>query len=220
MPLSMSWPGTSLVRDALPTGPQPPAARPTIASNHARYAAMDRCLQRAGGAIRSDWFAAAACVTHPRRGLGVLDRGCGVLVASAEEAGFLRHVHHALARMNVAWFERLVAGREIPGCEGLRGAALDHALVGLEQRAFTRHAQAWFLARPARRAPVMARLNERLCRSRLFRRPLVEPRLGRALEQAAMLAGPLDLDDEAHRCAVGRALVDLIRAERTGRAPE
>jgi hypothetical protein len=191
-----------------------PCAGTTIPANHARYAAMDRLLHRTAGAIPCHWFAAAACVTHPRRGLGVLDHWCGRLVASAEEARFLRHVHHALARMNASWFERLAAGREIPSCEGLRGAALDHALVGLEQRAFTRHAQAWFLAHPARREPVIGRLNDRLRRSRLFRRPLVEPRLGQALERAAACAWPLDLDDEGHRCAVGRALVDVIRAER------
>lgn len=194
-------------------------AAPTIPANHARYAAMDRALHRTPGAIPCHWFAAAACVTHPRRGLGVLDHWCSLLVASAEEARFLRHVHHGLARMNASWFERLVAGREIPTCEGLRGVALDHALVGLEQRAFTRHAQAWFLCRPARRGPVIERLNDRLRRNPLFRRPLVEPRLGQALERAAACAWPLDLDDEAHRCAVGRALVDVIRAERAGRAP-
>jgi hypothetical protein len=193
-------------------------AGPTIPANHARYAAMDRALHGTPGAIPCHWFAAAACVTHPRRGLGVLDHWCGRLVASAEEARFLRHVHHALARMNASWFERLLAGREVPACEGLRGAALDHALVRLEQRAFTRHAQAWFLAHPARRGPVIDRLNDRLRRSRLFRRPLVEPRLGRALERAAARAWPLDLDDEAHRCAVGQALVDVIRAERADEA--
>ena len=76
--------------------------------------------------------------------LGVLDRAFGSLLFNAEEVAFLRHVHGALALLNQRWFGRLRLGLDVPGCEGLHGRALDHALVGLEQSAFTRAMRDYF----------------------------------------------------------------------------
>jgi hypothetical protein len=58
----------------------------SIRTNHRRYAAMDQVLTRTPGAVASHWFAAAACVTHPRRGLGTLDGPLGRLAFQPAQA--------------------------------------------------------------------------------------------------------------------------------------
>lgn len=190
-----------------------------ICTNHDRYLAMDACLLASPGSIRCRFFAAAACVTHPRGGLGVLDGVLGRLVFTAEESAFLRHVHTILAQMNQRWFARLRLGVEIPGCEGLRGRALDHALVDLEQRRFTRAMHDYFKAAPGRQSRAMAGINAVLRRNPLLRSPLLAAPLRRALA-VARTRRCIDLGDEAHRRAIGHALVDSIRESRNAPAHE
>jgi hypothetical protein len=169
-----------------------------ICTNHGRYLAMDACLLASPGAIRCRFFAAAAWVTHPRGGLGVLDGLLGRMVFTAEESAFLRHVHTVLAQMNRHWFARLRLGVEIPGCEGLRGRALDHALVDLEQRRFTWAMHDYFKAAPESQSRAMAGINAALRRNPVLRSPL--------------LVAPLR--------AIGHALVDSIRESRDAQAHE
>jgi hypothetical protein len=186
----------------------------SIRANHRRYLAMDACLQAAAGdAIRTHFFAAAACVTHPRGGLGALDGALGRLVFAPGEAAFLRHVHGVLAALNRGWFARLRRGVELAGCEGLRGRALDHALVELEQARFTAAMRAYFGDDAALREATLGGVNRALRRHPLLRPPWLEWRLGAALV-ASGTRRCRDLADEAQRCAVGHALVDLVRASR------
>jgi hypothetical protein len=187
----------------------------SVAANHRRYRAMDACLAAAPRAIHTSFFAAAACVTHPLGGLGVLDGALGRWVFGADESALLRFVHGALAGMNHGWFVRLRAGAEVPGCDGLRGRELDHALVELEQARFTSALDDWCANDDARRVRLLAGINEVL-RGNLLRTPLIEPRLRAALATARVHCA-FDLGDELQRCSIGHALVDLIRADRPER---
>jgi hypothetical protein len=191
----------------------------SISANHRRYVAMDACLQRTPRAIRTDFFAAAACVTHPVGGLGVLDGVLGRLVFTPEQSAFLRFVHGSLATVNRSWFARLLHGAEISGCEGKRGPALDHALVDLEQAAFTRAMSDFFGSDDMRRERLMVGINATFHQNPLFRCPLLEMRLRAALA-AVRSRCRFDLGDEAQRRSVGHALVDLVRSgrERPGRS--
>ena len=194
---------------------QTPGARSEaqdICANHRRYMAMDVELETSATSIRCRFFAAAACVTHPRGGLGVLDRASGGLLFNAGEVAFLRHVHGALALLNQRWFERLRIGLEVPGCEGLRGRALDHALVGLEQSAFTRAMCDHFSYEAARQARVIGGINLALNENPILRSPLLQPPLRAALAAARRHSG-IDLADEPQRRAIGQALVDHIAAD-------
>ncbi len=194
---------------------QAPGARSEaqdICANHRRYMAMDVELNTSAASIRCRFFAAAACVTHPRGGLGVLDLAFGGLLFNAEEVAFLRHVHGVLALLNQRWFGRLRIGLEVPGCEGLRGRALDHALVGLEQSAFTRAMRDYFSCEAARQARVMGGINLALNDDPLLRSPLLQLPLRAALASTRRQSG-IDLADEPQRRAIGQLLVDHIAAE-------
>ena len=184
-----------------------------ICGSHRLYLAMDHRLRDAPASIRTYFFAAAACVTHPRGGLGILDGALGRLVFDAEQTAFLRHVHAALVRLNRRWFARLRRGLDVQGCEGLRGRALDHALVALEQKRFTRAMAAYFGADTARRERVTRGINAALRQNPLFRSPLLERRLHAALS-VARRRHRLDLGDEGQRRAIGHALVDIVRRSR------
>jgi hypothetical protein len=190
-----------------------PARGGAISANHRRYLRMDAQLQAAAGAIRTDFFAAAACVTHPSGGLGIVDGIVGRWLFSAEQRALLCFVHHALADLNAGWHARLLRGVEVPGCEGRRGRDLDHGLVDLEQAMFTRAAGAFLGSDPARRRRVMEGINRRLHRNPVLRCPLLEARLRAALA-AARVRCRLDLANEAQRRKVGHALVDLVREGR------
>ena len=74
---------------------QAPGARSEvqdICENHRRYMAMDVEINTSAASIRCRFFAAAACVTHPRGGLGILDLAFGDVLFNAEEVAFLRHL--------------------------------------------------------------------------------------------------------------------------------
>jgi hypothetical protein len=180
-----------------------------ICANHRRYVAMDASLQASPRAISCRFFAAAACVTHPTGGLGVLDSPWARLVFAPDESSFLHHVHGSLVRMNWSWFERLRLGMEVTGCEGLRNRALDHALVQLEQACFTQAMHDHFGADVERQARVMAGINAALHRNPLLRSPLLVRPLREALA-AARARHCIDLGDEAQRRFIGEALVDSI----------
>lgn len=188
-----------------------------ISANHRRYVRMDAQLHAAPRAIRTHFFAAAACVTHPSGGLGILDCLLGRWLFSAEQRALLCFVHHALADLNAGWHARLLHGVEVQGCEGRRGRDLDHALVDREQAMFTRAAGVFLNADPLRRVRVLDGINATLRGNPLLRGPLVEARLRAALA-AARGRCPLDLADEAQRRSVGHALVDLVRAGRESNA--
>jgi hypothetical protein len=180
-----------------------------ICANHRLYTAMDAALNTDGRRIHCRFFAAAACVTHPRGGLGVLDGPLGSLVFSAEGTAFLHHVHGVLAQLNRGWFERLRRGAEVPTCEGLSGRDLDHALVGLEQRVFTRAMRDYFRHDFPRQARVMGGINLALHTNPLLRSPLLQRPLRAALATVRSRQG-IDLADEGQRRAIGQALVDQI----------
>ena len=188
-------------------------ARPkaTICANHCRYLAMDACLGASSQAIQCRFFAAAACVTHPTGGLGVLDGAWRRLVFTGEESSFLHHVHAVLARVNWDWFARLWHGLEVAGCEGLRNGALDHALVDLEQACFTRAMRDYFKDDAERQARLMAGINAALQRNPLLRSPLLVGPLREALSAVRAVRG-IDLGDEVQRRAIGHALVDSLAA--------
>jgi hypothetical protein len=190
-----------------------PARGGAIGANHRRYVLMDAQLRATPGAIRTDFFAAAACVTHPSGGLGILDGLAGRWLFGAEQRALLCFVHHALADVNVGWHARLVRGVEVPGCEGRRGQDLDHALVDLEQAMFTRATTGFFGSDTARLGSVLGGINVKLHRNPLLRCPLLDARLRAALASVRMHCR-LDLADEAQRRRVGHALVDLVRAGR------
>ena len=185
----------------------------TICANHRRYAAMDRTLARTPGAIRSHWFAAAACVTHPWRGLGTLDGPLGRLAFTAAQAAFLRFVHLGLFAHNRAWFRQLRSGTRPAEFGGLQGRALDHAMVDAEQRLFTRLADRHFDHDPASAAPFMCALSERLRHGMVLRSHLLAPALREALD-AVRGATAIDMACEAHRRRIGHQLVDSIRRAR------
>jgi hypothetical protein len=190
-----------------------PAEGGAIGANHRRYLEMDAQLRQTPCAIRTHFFAAAACVTHPSGGLGILDGAIGRWLFTAEQRAFLRFVHHSLAAMNRDWHARLLRGVEVAGCEGRRGRDLDHALVDLEQAMFTRATGAFFGADDARRMRVVDGLSANLRLNPLLRCPLLETRLRAALA-AARARCRFDLADEATRRSVGHALVDQVRADR------
>lgn len=174
---------------------------------------MDRALARTPGAVASHWFAAAACVTHPRRGLGTLDGPLGRLAFPAAQASFLRFVHGGLFAHNLAWFEPLRRGEPPAGFEGLRGRALDHALVDAEQRKFSQLVQQYFHDDADRIDPFMHALSLRFRASLVLRSRLLEPALHEALRR--LRAGTaIDMACEAQRQCIGHHLVDRIRAER------
>ena len=184
-----------------------------IAANHRRYVAMDALLRRTPRAIQTDFFAAAACVTHPSGGLGILDRTVGRWLFTADQREYLSFVHHSLAALNQGWHARLLRGAEVKGCEGRRGRALDHALVDLEQAMFTHATEAFFGVDRTRRAHLLDGLNRCLERNPLLRGPLLEARLRAALARVRTRRR-LDLADETQRRSIGHALVDLVRASR------
>ncbi len=204
------------MRRWLSTFSQSPDTLREIQANHRCYAAMHAELHASLRGIRCNFFAAAACVTHPRGGLGVLDGAWAPAVIDPQGAAFLRHVHGVLAALNRGWFERLLAGVEVEGCAGLRGRGLDHALVALEQSAFSRVMQAYFGEDAARQARVMGGINLAL-RNPLLRIPLM-PRSLRVALRVARRGRQLDLCDEAQRCAIGQMLVDIIAAEAAARS--
>jgi hypothetical protein len=220
-------PDASLRRDAAtghpPRGPVPPlpagraaagdAPAGSICANHRRYDDMDRALARVPGAVRSHWFAAAACVTHPRRGLGTLDGRLGRLVFPPAQASFLRFVHLGLFAHNLAWFEQLRCGVLPAGFEGLHGRALDHALVDAEQRKFSQLVQQYFQGDADRIDRFMGKLSARFRQSIVLRSQLLEPALGEAL-QRLRAESAIDMASEAQRRCIGHHLVDRIRAER------
>ncbi len=205
------------MRRWLSTFSQSPDTLREIQANHRCYAAMHAELHASLRGIRCNFFAAAACVTHPRGGLGVLDGAWAPAVIDPQGAAFLRHVHGVLAALNRGWFERLLAGVEVEGCAGLRGRGLDHALVALEQSAFSRVMQAYFGEDAARQARVMGGINLALRRNPLLRIPLM-PRSLRVALRVARRGRQLDLCDEAQRCAIGQMLVDIIAAEAAARS--
>jgi len=174
---------------------------------------MDRVLGRMPGAVRSHWFAAAACVTHPRRGLGTLDGPLGRLVFRNAQAAFLRFVHLALFEHNREWFEQLRRGVTPPGFEGLAGCALDHALVDAEQRKFSQLVQQYFQGDGERIDPFMRELSERFRGSIVLRSRLLEPALHEAL-RCLRAGSAIDMACEAQRRGIGHHLVDRIRAAR------
>jgi len=185
----------------------------SISDNHRRYVAMDRALASGRGAVRSHWFAAAACVTHPWRGLGTLDGPLGRIVFSTAHAAFLRFVHHGLYACNSDWFEQMRRGRTPAEFAGLDGRELDHAMVDVEQRRFSRLAQAWFRDDPAAAPSFMASLSERLHHSLVLRSRLLAPALHDALRRLRR-ATAIDMACEAHRRSIGHQLVDAIRRAR------
>lgn len=178
---------------------------------------MDRALAHTPGAVGSHWFAAAACVTHPRRGLGALDGALGRLAFSTAQAALLRFVHLGLFAHNAAWFEQLHRGITPAGFEGLRGRALDHALVDGEQRKFSQLVQQYFQDDADRIDPFMRQLSARFRESVVLRSRLLEPALHEALRRLRADAA-IDIASEAQRRCIGHHLVDRIRAER-GAAP-
>jgi len=186
---------------------------PSICATHRRYAAMDGLLASTPGAVASHWFAAAACVTHPRRGLGTLDGPLGRLVFEPTQAAFFRFVHLGLFVNNLAWFEQLRRGATPAGFEGLCGRALDHALVDAEQRKFSQLVQQYFHGDPQRIDTFMGELSERFRHSLILRSRLLPSALREALQR--LRAGcAIDMASEAQRRCIGHHLVDRIRAER------
>lgn len=218
-PRRPAWHGSShgIWQDDTPLRAAAAPEGDSICANHRRYVAMDARLQRTPLAIRTHFFAAAACVTHPLGGLGVLDGRLAGLVFDPPARAFLRFIHARLAVVNQDWFERLQQGMDVPGCEGKRGTALDHALVDREQAHFTRSMVEFFGSDTQRQARLLAAVNATLHRHPLLRRPLLEERLGAALA-TVRARRRIDLGDETHRCSVGHALVDLIRAAREPRS--
>jgi hypothetical protein len=190
-----------------------PARCGAIVANHRRYVAMDAQLRRTPCAIQTDFFAAAACVTHPSGGLGVLDGAIGRWLFTRQQREYLRFVHHRLAALNLDWHARLLRGAEVAGCEGRRGRELDHALVDLEQAMFTCATGAFFGVDIARRTRLLDGLSASLERNPLLRCPLLEARLRAALA-SVRTRRRFDLADETQRRWVGHALVDLVRASR------
>ena len=174
---------------------------------------MDRALARTPGAVPSHWFAAAACVTHPRRGLGTLDGPLGRLAFSAAQAAFLRFVHLGLFAHNLAWFEQLRRGATPAGFEALRGRALDHALVDAEQRKFSQLVQQYFQGDAGRIEAFMRELSACFRESVVLRSRLLAPALHEALRRSRAEAA-IDMASEAQRQCIGHHLVDRIRAER------
>jgi hypothetical protein len=200
----------SLEAQALATG--------SICANHRRYAAMDRVLVSTPGAVDSHWFAAAACVTHPRRGLGTVDGPLARLVFQPAQAAFLRFVHLGLFANNLLWFQQLRRGVAPPGFEGLRGRALDHALVDAEQREFSQLVQQYFHGDALRIDSFMGELSERFRQSLILRSRLLPSALREAL-QRLRAESAIDMASEAQRRCIGHHLVDRIRLERgAGRA--
>ncbi|HEY9028585.1 MAG TPA: hypothetical protein VIP05_30125 [Burkholderiaceae bacterium] len=189
----------------------PPSA--TISAHHHRYVAMDRALATCRGAVRSHWFAAAACVTHPWRGLGTLDGPLGRLVFTPAQARFLRFVHQGLFMHNLAWFAQLCHGAVPPEFGGLAGRALDHAMVDAEQRRFSELAHGYFRHDLGAARRLMNGLSDRLRHSTLLRSRLVANALHEALRRTRQTTA-IDIASEAHRCRIGHQLVDAIRRER------
>lgn len=185
----------------------------SICANHRRYAAMDRMLADTPGAVASHWFAAAACVTHPRRGLGTLDGPLGRLVFLPAQADFLRFVHLGLFANNLSWFEQLRRGATPAGFEGLRGRSLDHALVDAEQHKFSQLVQQYFHGDAQRIDSFMRALNERFRQSLVLRSRLLPSALCEAL-QRLRAESAIDMASEAQRRCIGHHLVDRIRADR------
>jgi hypothetical protein len=196
-----------------PAALEPAGPVPSISANHRRYAAMDRVLWAKPGAVRSHWFAAAACVTHPYRGLGTLDGVLGRLAFTPAQSDFLRSVHAGLFVVNSGWFDDLRAGRLPPGFEGVRPARLDHALVDAEQRAFTRLAHHYFGGDRAHLDRFTQALNARFRQSMVLRSRLLAPPLSEALRRLRRHEC-FDIGSEAHRCRIGHHLVDRIARQR------
>jgi hypothetical protein len=185
----------------------------SICANHRRYAAMDRVLAHTSGAVASRWFAAAACVTHPRRGLGTLDGPLGRLAFQPAQAAFLRFVHLGLFANNLVWFDQLRRGATPRGFEGLRGRTLDHALVDAEQRKFSQLVQQYFHGDSPLIERFMRALNERFRQSLVLRSRLLPPALREAL-QRLRAESAIDMASEAQRRCIGHHLVDRIREAR------
>ncbi len=184
-----------------------------IALNHRRYVAMDQCLEREPGAIRSVWFAAAACVTHPVRGLGALDSLLGRLAFSRSQSAFLSFVHVELFALNTRWFDRLQQGRAPIGLEGVDGIELDHAMVDLEQLEFTRAARRCFGGDDTRLATMMTGLNERFRCSLVLRSRVLAHPLPDALRSLRCRTA-FDLASETDRRHIGHYIIDRIHRER------
>jgi len=185
----------------------------SIRANHRRYAEMDHLLHSTPGAIRSHWFAAAACVTHPHRGLGTLDGPLGRLAFTDAQSALLRYVHVGLFTHNLAWFQQLRLGVLPAGFEGLRGLALDHAMVDAEQRRFSQLVQQYFRHDSALIDRFMRALSARFGEAIVLRSRLLAPALRAALHRSRAEA-PIDMGCEAQRRGIGHALVDRLRAER------
>jgi RHS repeat-associated protein len=151
-PLDASkWTG----REPLYSGPVSAPTCKTVSCNSGVYDTMDTSLAtgRIRGATGTDWFKAASLVTE-FRGLGSLDFP-NIMSTDADE--YLTSVHHSLAKENYATFDALLSGA---GYHGLRGKALDYALVDKEQSLVTKFSNEYFGKNTAARDKVFGDINK------------------------------------------------------------
>ena len=172
---------------------------------------MDETLQADEGAVRSQWFGAAADVTS-LNSLGALDSPAGELV-DARAGDVMRAVHHKLAPENFELFERLRTGDLPDDLKGLSGKELDYAQVEREQALVQQHLDEELAKLPeAERAEVTAALSrlinlegvERLLADAGFADPQV-----RAAVESVFDDGGFDFSKKLHREMLGKAMIDL-----------
>ncbi len=121
----------------------------TVRDNHKAYGDMHTALNTKDGAIKSQWFKAAYEVTsYDAIGSVAFYIPNGPYLTNNDE-DYLKHVHHELAEINYNNFQSLYHGKEIEGLEGLRGKALDYALVELEQNHVERLTNEYFKQNPS-----------------------------------------------------------------------
>ena len=186
----------------------------TIAENSFIYDLQDHALQTREGAIRSKWWGVAGDVTG-LLGVGAADPNVPAAFKEPTKA-FLQTTSHSLASMNFENFERLAQGQEIPDLEGLRGKKLDYALVEKEQKAVTAIMGQYFEGKTAEeRAEIIKEINSRMnAEGRGFSLAVDVISFvtdGTVPEVVGDLFpnGSCDFANEAHRIALGKAMIDL-----------
>ena len=185
----------------------------TIRCNSDVYDRMDTSLAtgRVGTATRSDWFAAASLVTGAR-GLGGLDFEPDFTSESSES--YLKSVHHSLAKENYATFNALLAGTELPGLEGLRGKALDYALVDKEQGLVTKFTNQYFGANTAARNKAFSEINQFFDPKNILFRGNSEPVQNVIRDRFEQRGRKFDIGNEGHRRELGHGIIDYINQQR------
>ena len=108
----------------------------TISKRHEAYKLANTLLNQDGSTIKSEWFEAAAIVTawNAIGGAEIWDLS---IFTSEYTDDFLKAGNEFLFPHNMNNLSHLLKGEDIPGMEGLRGKALDYALVEFEQKKVT-----------------------------------------------------------------------------------